>query len=77
MKLLMLNLTLALGVAIYIYLPKQQVQQPEQTQKDPVCGMTVKKDAKFRSVYKEKEHLFCSKSCKEKFDGKPEKYIKK
>ncbi|UTA66352.1 MULTISPECIES: YHS domain-containing protein [Emticicia] len=75
--LIVVTMLLAGQAAALQQTPTAQQAQPEQAQKDPVCGMKVKKDAKFRSVHKEKEHLFCSKSCKEKFDSNPEKYVKK
>ncbi|MFQ6083347.1 MAG: heavy metal translocating P-type ATPase [Candidatus Aminicenantia bacterium] len=44
--------------------------------KDTVCGMEVKKEEAFgSSTHQGKEYFFCSKSCKEKFDENPEKYI--
>ncbi|MFB0565750.1 MAG: heavy metal translocating P-type ATPase [Candidatus Aminicenantaceae bacterium] len=44
--------------------------------KDLVCGMEIEKDeAAAFSVYKGKEYYFCAKTCKEKFDQNPEKYI--
>jgi Cu+-exporting ATPase len=45
-------------------------------QKDPVCGMAVdEKQAAATSKYKGKTYYFCAKSCKEKFDQKPEAFI--
>ncbi len=45
---------------------------------DPVCGMTVdEKRAAGTSTYKGQTYYFCAKSCKEKFDKDPEKYIRK
>lgn len=49
----------------------------EKDGKDPVCGMKVKKGTGLVSVHKEKQHGFCSKVCKEKFDKNPEQYVKK
>lgn len=44
--------------------------------KDPVCGMKVKKSqAPAVSEYKGKKYYFCAKSCKQRFDKAPEKYI--
>ncbi|MCL5433807.1 MAG: YHS domain-containing protein [Candidatus Marsarchaeota archaeon] len=43
--------------------------------KDIVCGMEVQ-NTKLKSVYKGKQYVFCSTSCKETFDKNPEKYIK-
>jgi len=46
-------------------------------EKDPVCGMSVKKDKAIAiSEYKGKKYYFCAVSCKEKFDKEPEKYVK-
>ncbi|PMP73271.1 MAG: hypothetical protein C0180_07190 [Aciduliprofundum sp.] len=44
--------------------------------KDPVCGMEVKEDTKFRSDYNGKTYYFCSESCKKQFDKNPEKYVR-
>lgn len=45
--------------------------------KDPVCKMHAEKDTKFTSTYKGKQYGFCSVVCKEMFDKKPEKFVKK
>jgi uncharacterized protein len=43
--------------------------------RDPVCGMTVDRDAgKRTSVYQGHTYYFCSSSCKAKFDAEPERY---
>jgi PKD repeat protein len=43
---------------------------------DVVCKMKIDKTtAEFTSKYKGKTYYFCSASCKEKFDGNPDKYI--
>jgi Cu+-exporting ATPase len=45
--------------------------------KDVVCGMQVdEKNAAGTSSYKGKSYYFCSVSCKEKFEKKPENFIK-
>lgn len=44
--------------------------------KDPVCKMDVEGNSKLRSSYKGKTYLFCSVSCKQSFDKKPENYVK-
>ena len=44
--------------------------------KDPVCGMEVKSDSRFRSRHNGTEYLFCSLSCKENFDKNPARYVK-
>ena len=44
---------------------------------DPVCKMTIKeKDAAGMSVYNGATYHFCSMSCKEDFDKKPEAYLR-
>ncbi|MEW6066726.1 MAG: YHS domain-containing protein [Nitrospirota bacterium] len=46
--------------------------------KDPVCNMNVdEKKAAVTSVYNSVTYYFCSKSCKEKFDKNPEKFVMK
>jgi len=42
---------------------------------DPVCGMAVAEDSKYRSLYKGKVYLFCSASCKREFDRDPGSHI--
>jgi len=45
--------------------------------KDLVCGMEIKEEeAAASSLYEGKKYYFCTKSCKQKFDENPEKYIK-
>ena len=42
---------------------------------DPVCGMTVKPDSPLRHVHEGKTWLFCSPKCLAKFSAAPEKYL--
>jgi len=43
--------------------------------KDPVCGMEInERQARHRSQYMGKDHLFCGKDCKIKFERNPQKY---
>jgi P-type Cu+ transporter len=42
--------------------------------KDPVCGMTVDEKALLKSTHEEKNYVFCSASCKAKFDRDPGQY---
>jgi Cu+-exporting ATPase len=42
--------------------------------KDPVCGMTVDDKASLKSTYGGKNYVFCSASCKTKFDKEPGRY---
>lgn len=44
--------------------------------KDPVCGMDVAENSSLRSEHGGKTYLFCSASCKAKFDKTPETYVK-
>jgi Cu+-exporting ATPase len=46
--------------------------------KDPVCGMQIdEKQAAGKSDYKGQTYHFCSPSCKQKFEQKPDQYAKK
>ncbi|HID81407.1 MAG TPA: heavy metal translocating P-type ATPase [Chromatiales bacterium] len=47
-------------------------QEPLQ---DPVCGMQVSKESKYRFVYKDEPYYFCSQSCQDKFQADPENYL--
>ena len=50
--------------------------QNADTAKDPVCGMSVKKDgAKFTYDYKGTTYYFCSEGCKTEFAKNPDKYL--
>ena len=42
--------------------------------KDPVCGMTVDEKASLKSTHDAKSYVFCSASCKAKFDKEPGRY---
>ena len=45
--------------------------------RDPVCGMNVAdRDARATSQHGGKTYQFCSVGCKQKFDQRPEQYIK-
>ncbi|GAB3505991.1 YHS domain-containing protein [Emticicia fontis] len=65
------------GMIVFNGISQEPTSKLEKDGKDPVCGMKVKKGTSLVSVYKEKQHGFCGKSCKEKFDKDPEKYVKK
>jgi YHS domain-containing protein/multidrug efflux pump subunit AcrA (membrane-fusion protein) len=51
-------------------------QAPASTEKDPVCGMTVKSGAHSTKIG-ERTYRFCSEKCKHDFDTNPEKYTKR
>jgi Cu(I)/Ag(I) efflux system membrane fusion protein len=45
---------------------------------DPVCGMEVEPaDAKYHSSHGGAEYYFCSKACKQEFDGAPARFARK
>jgi Cu+-exporting ATPase len=45
--------------------------------KDLVCGMEIKEEeTAASSLYKGEKYYFCTKSCKQKFDENPEKYVR-
>lgn len=41
---------------------------------DPVCGMTVSPDSRFRQIYAGRTYLFCSEHCLAKFQAAPSEY---
>jgi YHS domain-containing protein len=43
--------------------------------KDPVCGMQVSADSGYTKMHEGRRYAFCSKSCLEKFEADPAKYI--
>ena len=45
-------------------------------EKDPVCGMTVKPDSRFRLAHEGHDYLFCSAKCLAKFQASPADYLK-
>ncbi|AHC51217.1 hypothetical protein SUSAZ_03980 [Sulfolobus acidocaldarius SUSAZ] len=44
---------------------------------DPVCGMEVKENSQYKSMYKGKIYYFCSPQCKKAFDKDPQEYLTK
>jgi YHS domain-containing protein len=43
---------------------------------DPICLMEIdERNARFKTVYNGQTFYFCDKSCKQKFEEEPEKYI--
>jgi YHS domain-containing protein len=47
------------------------------TEKDSVCGMTVKKDKALKLKHDGKNYYFCSQKCEDTFKKDPSKYTKK
>ncbi|AKA75116.1 YHS domain-containing protein [Saccharolobus solfataricus] len=43
---------------------------------DPVCGMSISTSVPYYSTFGSKVYYFCSKYCKDKFDGNPQIYVK-
>jgi len=43
--------------------------------KDPVCGMTVTEQAKYKLVHEGRPYYFCSAKCEGKFSDDPQKYL--
>jgi YHS domain-containing protein len=42
---------------------------------DPVClALVDEENARFKSLYRDKEYLFCSNYCKKQFDENPKRY---
>jgi len=42
---------------------------------DPVCGMEVDQDKGYGKMYQGEPYRFCSRSCLDKFDAEPEKFL--
>jgi len=42
---------------------------------DPVCDMEVASDQGYGKVHRDQEYRFCTRSCLNKFDAEPEKYL--
>ncbi|CAJ0794140.1 MAG: heavy metal translocating P-type ATPase [Ralstonia sp.] len=47
----------------------------ELTEKDPVCGMSVSTDSRFKAEHQGKTYRFCSEQCEDKFVAEPQKYL--
>ncbi len=45
--------------------------------KDPVCGMEVAPEQGYGKVYEGQLYRFCSRSCLDKFDAEPQRYLEK
>src|SRR5882724_4167470 len=43
--------------------------------RDPVCGMTVRKDSQHRAAFGGRAYLFCSAGCRAKFEADPQRYL--
>jgi Cu+-exporting ATPase len=51
--------------------------QAAATATDPVCGMSVRREAaKHRFAYKGQDYFFCGARCRQRFEAEPEKYLK-
>jgi YHS domain-containing protein len=42
---------------------------------DPVCGMTVAAGGAYAKMYGSREYRFCSRTCLNKFDARPDAYV--
>lgn len=47
----------------------------DNTLKDPVCGMNVTEESKFRIIHNDREYFFCSDNCLKKFENAPKQYL--
>lgn len=43
--------------------------------KDPVCGMSVRRESAISRNYDGREYWFCSRTCLEKFEANPRNYV--
>jgi Cu+-exporting ATPase len=51
-----------------------QHEQPDGSQRDPVCGMAVPPDSRFREQYQGQTYRFCSEKCLASFQAEPARY---
>jgi YHS domain-containing protein len=56
--------------------PSKQSEPLKEDGIDPVCKMRVKKGCTITTDHKGKQYGFCAEYCKEKFEEKPEKFVK-
>ena len=43
---------------------------------DPVCGMTIdEKESAFQTQFAGKKYFFCSETCRDEFEDRPDEYI--
>ena len=56
--------------------PHVSADTPTATDRDPVCGMTVRVDSPHRATYGGREYVFCGAGCKRKFEADPESYLR-
>lgn len=52
-----------------------QTNRPDESAKDPVCGMKVAVDRGYGKMHEGKLYRFCSRDCLDKFDSDPNHYI--
>ncbi len=48
---------------------------PEASARDPVCRMTVKRDAPYQASYAGARYVFCSDACQKRFEADPTRYV--
>ncbi|QEZ48985.1 heavy metal translocating P-type ATPase (plasmid) [Cupriavidus oxalaticus] len=48
---------------------------PEASPRDPVCGMTVQRDAPYQMSYAGAQYFFCSSACQQRFEADPARYV--
>lgn len=48
---------------------------PPETDRDPVCGKSVRTDAAKSSVHRGTVYYFCSRECREIFEASPDEYL--
>jgi len=49
--------------------------ESESSAKDPVCAMPIETGKGYTKAYASKRYWFCSRSCLDKFEAEPQKYL--
>jgi YHS domain-containing protein len=48
---------------------------PAGSSRDPVCGMEVEGGRGYSEIFEGKQYRFCSRTCLDKFDAEPQRYL--
>ena len=55
---------------------ESKTNEPGQTARDPVCGMTVDKATALKAKIGDRTYYFCAPGCKSTFEKNPTKFVK-
>lgn len=69
-------LMMRLGCGAHMVHGTHQHSPGQPNHKDPVCGMDIESDEGYGKTHLGQLYRFCSRSCLDKFDENPGKYLK-